>query len=54
MRKYIRAQSDALQEFIISCATLAIDKYVAVWVLQCVFQQRVDEQYNGHEVELLC
>lgn len=30
MRKYIHAQSDALQEFIISRATLAIDKYAAV------------------------
>lgn len=41
MRKHIHAQSDALQEFIISCAALVIHKYVALGVLQCVFP-------NGH------
>lgn len=53
MRKYIHAQSDTLQEFIIRCSTLVFHKYEALWVLQCVFQHRFDKQYDGHEAELL-
>lgn len=50
LRKFIQA----LQEFIISYVMVAIDKYVALWVLHWQTAQRVDKQCNAHKVELLC
>lgn len=47
--KYIQA----LQEFIISSAIVAIDKCVALWVLNWQTVQRIDKQCNAHKVELL-
>lgn len=50
----LRKCIQALPEFIIGYVMVAIDKYIALWVLHWQTAQRVDKQCNAHKVELLC